>query len=466
VADIRDLFEFPTGWGDTEVLRESDSRVTFESLRRVVAVVAHDLLDLGVEPGDRVAIAEPNRFECPLVLLALWRLGAVACLLNIRQPAAVLNAQCERIGCRYQVMLPGSKVASPAIAPLVISPSLTAEAVDIAAPTPTASAPATIIFTSGTAHEPKAVLHTLGNHYYNALGSNANIPVRPGDRWLCSLPLYHVGGLAILFRCLLGGGTVHMAAPGADLYSLCRQHRLTHVSLVATQLRRLLEAGASRQALPDLTCLLLGGGPTPESLTAAALDRGLPVFRSYGLTEMASQVATSSRPDGSRRRVLDYREIRLAPDGEILVRGKTRFSGYVNGADLETPFDPEGWFATGDIGAFDSESGLRIIGRKDNMFIAGGENVQPEQIETALRSLPGVCEAVVVPAPDSEFGARPVAFVAAESFTPQAWRHALSRSLPGYMIPVAFYSWPEFAPQSGIKADRRFFRTQAEHLRR
>ena len=108
--------------------------------------------------------------------------------------------------------------------------------------------PATVIFTSGSTGVPKAVLHTFGNHYHNALGSNANIPLRPGDRWLNSLPLYHVGGLSILFRCLLAGATGALPQHGIPLGEAIVGLGATHVSLVSTQLLRLLRENVDLRA--------------------------------------------------------------------------------------------------------------------------------------------------------------------------------------------------------------------------
>jgi len=324
--------------------------------------------------------------------------------------------------------------------------------------------PATIMFTSGSSAQPKAVLHSFGNHYHNALGSNKNIPVVPGDRWLVSLPLYHVGGLAILFRCWLGGATAVLADPGGDIVNHMHRHDITHISLVPTQLGRLLRVMESKgKSFPRLKCLLLGGGPTSKRLIKEALEAGLPIYRSYGLTEMASQVSTSTRPDGTRRKILDHREAKISDEGEILVRGETRFLGYYESNKLIEPFDSQGWFATGDAGEIDSDGGLRVTGRTDNMFISGGENIHPEQIEIALRELSEIDDAVVIPTNDPEFGQRPLAFICGTTDYDSARLSDLLReTLPGYAIPVDFRPWPEEYTQSGIKPNRAFIKKLAE----
>jgi O-succinylbenzoic acid--CoA ligase len=230
----------------------------------------------------------------------------------------------------------------------------------------------------------------------------------------------------------------------------------THASLVATQLQRLLREGA---VPASLRAVLLGGGPMPEMLLDAATEAELPVHTSYGMTEASSQVTTT--PPGATRealrtsgRVLPYRELRISEGGEILVRGQTLFQGYLEGGELRDPTDAEGWFHTGDLGALDADGSLTVLGRLDNMFVSGGENVQPEEIEAALKRLPGVEEAVVVPFPDAEFGHRPAAFVRTDDAVQNGeLAEGLASLLPRFMIPLAFHPWPE-AASGGVKPDR------------
>jgi O-succinylbenzoic acid--CoA ligase len=216
-----------------------------------------------------------------------------------------------------------------------------------------------------------------------------------------------------VFRCLISGAAIALPEPDAPLGRSISELRATHVSLVSTQLLRLLREDA---ALEGLKAVLTGGGPVPEDLVDEALARGLPVHTSYGLTEMASQVTTTApgaAPEELRTagRVLPHREVSVSGEGEILVRGETLFAGYVQGGRPGVRPGAGGWFRTGDLGRLDGAGRLRVLGRRDNLFVSGGENVRPEEIEEALLRIPGVEEAVVVPVPDPEFGERPVAFV-------------------------------------------------------
>jgi len=199
---------------------------------------------------------------------------------------------------------------------------------------------------------------------------------------------------------------------------------------------------------------------------------------------MASQVATGSPADPRGLRILPNRDAMIADDGTICVRGDTLFLGYVTPDGVERPLDIEGWFHTGDIGRIDSGRYMHVSGRKDNVFISGGENIHPEAIEAALSGVNGIEEAVVVPVEDAEYGHRPVAFLRyradfnlseAESELSEEARfgfdhHSLSaeleKTLPRFMLPVAYYPWPHGYSPAGIKLDRSFFRDLAARLHR
>jgi O-succinylbenzoic acid--CoA ligase len=442
--------------------------LSYGRLDLLVAGTERRIAKLGLGSGTRVALYLPKDERYLVLLLALIRAGCVACPLSTRLPEGGVAPLLERAACRvlisdHQELLEAvggvQKLHPEAL--LAEEPARGHPSVHLAL-----DLPATILFTSGSSGAPKAALHTIGNHYYSAIGSNANIDLEPGDRWVHSLPLYHVGGLSILFRCLLARATVALPEPGAPPGEAIGG--ATHVSLVSTQLLRLLREDFDPG---ELKAILLGGGPIPPSLIDQAFARALPIHTSYGLTEMASQV-TATPPGASREelhtsgRPLPHREISISRDGEILVRGETLFSGYVNLDVIDRPLDAAGWFHTGDLGEMDAGGYLRVRGRKDNLFISGGENVQPEEVEQALCRLEGVEDAVVVPVPDAEFGFRPVAFVRTSGGVaePRLLSRELERTLPRFKIPVAFYGWLEGS--EGMKPDRASLRERARRLYR
>jgi O-succinylbenzoic acid--CoA ligase len=179
------------------------------------------------------------------------------------------------------------------------------------------------------------------------------------------------------------------------------------------------------------------------------------------MTEMASQVTTTA-PRASPAelstsgRILPHRELRISQGGEILVRGDTLFLGYLGPDGTDPARDAEGWFHTGYLGTVGADGLLRVAGRRDNLFISGGENIQPEEIEHVLGEHPQIDEAIVVPVPDREWGQRPVAFIRGATKPPPAaeievW---LGERLPRYMVPVAFLPWPTAETSAQMKPDR------------
>ncbi len=356
-------------------------------------------------PGERVAFLAPSTIEVILTLFACWKMGKIACPLSPRLPS--VEQALEKLGTEL-------------FTPLMPEPET---------PRNTAwdlSKLATFLFTSGSMGSPKIACHTLGNLVSSAIGSYDIIPLQPSDRWALTLPLCHVGGLGILFRSYLAKSSVLMSS---------NWDRATHLSLVPTQLYRLLK---SPTELPHLKTILLGGAPLPD------LQTPWNVLPSYGMTEMSSQIVTAHQ-------VHPYAEMKISEDNEIWVKGPVLFQGYYEKEKgVVLPLNEEGWFQTKDLGHW--ENGIfKILGRKDNLFISGGENIQPEEIEEVIRRVCGMHEAIVVPIPDEEFGARPVVFL--KDLVPlEQLQTRLQLHLPKYKIPIKVF---ELLEQTGLKPNRK-----------
>ena len=225
---------------------------------------------------------------------------------------------------------------------------------------------------AGPPAQPKPIRLTYGNWLWSALGSAVALGVDPDERWLCTLPLSHVGGLSILLRSAIYGTTaiVHERfETDRVLHALDDPHGPTIVSLVPTTLARLLDAGLASP--PALRWALLGGAPLPPALLERAAAAGVPVAPTYGLTEACSQVATAGVP-------LFCTRVELQPDGEIVVSGPT----------VSPDAGPR--LHTGDLGAFDDDGLLHIVGRKADTIVTGGENVAPAEVEAVLEAHPAV----------------------------------------------------------------------------
>ena len=470
MADIAcPLDEAAVRHGDRPAVISGPRTITWRELRHRVATAASSLREADCNPGDRIGILAPNSPDHLVWLLAVLRLGAVGCPMSPLLPNRTVAELLRRIDCRTLVVDAADTEGLGDVTTLRgrgLSRARTSTDDSARIRTIPLQRPMTIVHTSGSAGVPKAVLHTCGNHYYNALGSNVNLPLTAEDRWLLDLPLHHVAGLGIVFRCLLAGAAVAMPDRGESLDAALDRYGVTHLSVVVTQLRRLL---GRPDPVPraSLRHVLVGGSEVPRALLVRAQARGWPVYTSYGCTEMASQVTTTGAGSTAAQRLtsgklLPYRRLRISDEGEILVAGETLFMGYVEGGNIARPVDSEGWFATGDLGSVDDEGYLSVVGRRDNRFFSGGETVHPEEIERALADHDGVEQAVVVPVPDEEFGERCVAFVRPRGPHPGATALAawLRRSLPGYKVPDRFLAWPDTDRES-FKIDRARFRRLA-----
>lgn len=237
-------------------------------------------------------------------------------------------------------------------------------------------AAAIVVHTSGTSGAPRPVTLTYGNWLWSALGAHAAMGLGPGERWLCALPLSHVGGLSILVRSAIYGTTaiVHERFDPERVLA----EDFTVVSVVPTTLARLLDAGGR-----GFTALV-GGAPVPPALLERAAEAGVRTMETYGLTEACSQVTVDGRP-------LFCTRVALAADGEIVVSGPT------------VAREP---LRTGDLGAWEPDGRLRVVGRKADTIVTGGENVAPAEIEAVLEAHPAVAEAGVLGVADPEWGER------------------------------------------------------------
>jgi O-succinylbenzoic acid--CoA ligase len=298
----------------------------------------------------------------------------------------------------------------------------------------------------------------LAAHIASAESSASRIPLGPGCGWLLQLPLNHVSGFSIPIRCLLSGAAV--------VFSDSEDEAVTHLSLVPTQLQRLLNSGAP---LHRLQAVLVGGGPISNALVDRAIRAGVPIHLTYGMTEAASQICTTERlletPNPLHAGApLPGREVRISTSGEIQIRGpvvaKKNLSSDGYWEDLA---DAEGWFSTGDLGEFTAKGHLVIHGRRDRLIISGGENIQPEPIEVMLLEIPGVRRAVVVGKPDPEFGERPVAFLAGDFQEAEA-RQFLATRFERFAIPEKFHRWPIEVPEDLAKPDFAFFKRLAADI--
>ncbi|MCL5985090.1 MAG: o-succinylbenzoate--CoA ligase [Actinobacteria bacterium] len=439
--------------------------------------VKQSLKKIKAEPGEKLAILSNNCPQFALLVQACWELGIIVVPVSLKYPykktySILRNIKCTKVIIEDDLNYQDSPlIKSFLLKDLVKIKNFEFCILKLGKLNKPLDNPSNIIFSSGTQDSPKAILHTIQNHYYSALGSHENIYFGREHNWLASLPMYHISGFSILMRSMLNEGGIGFYTPKIPIDKAISELNITHISLVPAQLYQLLEDKEAITKLGNLKAILLGGASIPFNLIERALSFNLPIYKSYGSTEMASQISTTKPGDGIEHlktsgKVLNYRELKVASDQEILVKGKTLFRGYLEGEKLVSPFNEDGWFKTGDLGYLDEDHYLNITGRKDSMFISGGENVYPEEIEAELETIPGVINSMVVPIRHPEYGEVPVAFIKAERFEKldvEFIKKTLSGSIENFKIPKYFFDWPEKLT-TDIKPSRNILKKIATDL--
>lgn len=399
---------------------------------------ARRLAELGTGPGRSLGLlVEPDPAGATLILAGA-ELGCRVCLLNPRWTGPELARALEALAPERVVAGPGVVLpegfrgglpggAAPArwshpARSLVLEPR--ADDWRRLGREPGHPDPIWTLWTSGSTGAPRGIVISHGAFRASAAAVAERLGLGPGDRWIGSLTPAHVGGLALILRAGFLGSTLLL--PGrfdpAEFNRIVDQEGATHASLVPTQLLAVLEERSDRPFPGSFQALLLGGAAAPPGLLERALAAEVPVALTYGMTEAASQVATAPpgvvrRKPGTVGAPLRGVEVqagsRREGPREIRIRGATLALGAFRGPDAEpVPLtDPDGWYATGDLGILDRDGDLRVTGRLSERIISGGTNVDPREVEAVLATHPGVREVVVLGMPDTRWGERVSAVV-------------------------------------------------------
>ncbi|MCG2578032.1 AMP-binding protein [Dechloromonas sp. XY25] len=294
---------------------------------------------------------------------------------------------------------------------------------------------ALIISTSGSEGQPRAVLLDAAQLDAAAAAANASLGLEAGDVWLNCLPLYHIGGQSILWRCAraAAGVLLHDGFAADKVARDLVARPVTHISLVPAMLARLLDLGSAPPA--SLRAVLIGGAALSAPLYERATAAGWPLYVSYGMSETAAQVATFAPDDGPWHEGLvghpmPGHEVRIGDDGRIQIRGPQVMAGYLDASGI----DADGRLTTGDLGCLDAGGRLTVLGRADDMLISGGRNVHPQEIESCLAGCPGVVDVAVTGLPDPVWGDLVVALIVGaidnDSLLAHARRHLPAAALP------------------------------------
>lgn len=464
--------------------RKTGGRLTYGGLDREADKWRGLLSRLGIKEGDRVAVLMGNRVEYVAIFFACLRLRAVLVPLNWRLSAAELSvivADCApamMIGEQgHRMLITGLKKKVSCLEiddalPLLrdaedVSPDLEIDG----------ETPAMIIYTSGSTGRPKGAVIPHRQILFNAIATTVAWELGSSDVAPITTPFFHTGGWHVFAAPLwLRGGCIVLMEQfdPATFLSALAEEGCTVAMCVPTQLTMLAESGALGEKVPSLRWLISGGAPCPQPLVDRIRSAGYQLRLGYGLTECGPNCFAMSTEDGiatpgSVGRPVPFLEMRLVDEsladvtgdepGELLLRGPQVFSGYWNApektADVMTP---DGWLRTGDLARRNEAGAFWICGRRKEMFISGGENVFPGEVEAALADCPGVAEVVVVGVADPLWGEVGRAFVVPRKGAPvtdeQVLAHARAR-LGRYKVPKSVVVVNEIPRLGSGKPDRR-----------
>ena len=443
--------------GSAPALRVGEQCWSYAELLRLASERAALLRRQGLDAGQVVVCEADPGVELIALQHALARVGAALMPVRPLLPLAALMALIRQTGAEWRWrgedggLVPTSVAANPDAEPSVQF-SVQSSAESGATTSPLGGALALLIQTSGSGGAPKAVMLTQAAVLASCSLVNRTLDLGPGDEWLCCLPLQHVGGIAIGYRCALAGATLRLQtglAAGFDAAAVkedLARGAATHLSLVPPMLARLLDADA--RPPPTLRVVLVGGQALHSGLARRALDAGWPLYVTYGMSETCSQIATAPYGEATAAPtrvgpVLAGVELACARCGEpprpLRLRGPMLMAGYANPARRAGDGLTNGWLVTSDLGCVDGAGALHVLGRADDVLVVGGVNVLPAAIEDRLARAPGVDAVAVVGVP------HPV------------WGRTLAACYTGNAAPAEFEEWCR-ARLSSVERPRRFVR--------
>ena len=427
-----------------------ERQYTYSELDKIVTNTARQLLQEGVKSGDIVAALGENNFDFLVLILALWKIKAVPAPINIRLLESEINDLLSF--CSPAAVFVHNKLKTHNIKNAKLFPLSSPENSDIKFPEEiNIQDDALLLFTSGSTGKPKGVVLSYNNLLQSSLSANGVLRHTQGDKWLLSLPLYHIGGFTIIVRALLFGGAIIIpdSIRTTDLSNAIIKHKPTHVSLVPTQLKRMLDDNIKPN--PELRAVLIGGGPAEDELITSAYNKGWAIKKVYGSTETVAFVCALdseyfAEKFGSVGKPLENVTIKIVnkdanSTGEICIKSPSVMKRYLNNTaetDLRIKND---FYYSGDIGYFDDDGFLYIESRRTDLIISGGENINPLEVEAKIKLNPDVNDVCVFGLEDIEWGQIVAAAIVTNnaSLSEEKLKIFLSGKIPSFKIPKKIF---------------------------
>lgn len=413
---------------DNLAVKYKDESLTYQMLYMHAHSLGTHLQALKLK---RVGLYIDNSLDSVKLIHGLMMLGVEMVMLNTRLTPGELKNQLEDVSVTTVIATLPAEI--PGVEVIQYDDLFQLETQTFIVNDPQPGDILSIMFTSGTTGRAKAVPQTYKNHEASHLNCRQHFNYDSDSTWLMVNPIFHISGLSILFRTVITGCTliVENKFDEARVWNILNRDKVTHTSMVPVMLKRLMKIEGTHH----LEGLLLGGASTTPSLLEKAMNKNLPVYNSFGMTETCSQIVQISYKDekilsGTVGNIQDY-DIKVDVNtGELLIKGDSVANGYLN-ADMKKE---DGYFNTGDLAEIDSEGYLYILDRRTDLIISGGENIYPKEIEDAVYSLSGVDRCVVIKKDDEEWGSVPVLLLEEEVDEALLLNH-LSKHLAKYKLP-------------------------------
>ncbi len=431
------------------------SLTNFELSNTILNTAARFFFD-GIKPGDRVAILSENSVAFVISIYALWRINAIPVPLNIRLKQNEINDIIEFANIKYVLTSQKQNFDDPKTLQLKLylenfenqlNYDNSVDGDDIAL----------VLFTSGSSGNPKGVEITNNNIFSSYLNISSEYNFTSKDKFLASLPFYHIGGFSVITRSILSGATLILpeSLSVESISASLTEYDPTVVSLVPTMLKRLVEKDISPNI--NLRLAFIGGGPSDDKLVVGSIKKGWPFVKVYGSTETCAMISGISNDDlisrpasGGRAfkgvEIMIYDENRKEVDngiiGEIGVKSDSVARGYLKQAEIWKQKTHNGIYLTGDYGYLDEEDFLFVVSRRTDLIVSGGENIDPSEIEKVLLEIDQVKETVVFPTENEEWGQIPVAvivFEAGKEIEELEIISTLKKSLSTFKIPKKIF---------------------------
>jgi o-succinylbenzoate---CoA ligase len=426
--------------------------ITYLELQKLVVETACSLVESDIKSGDYVSIISENNEDFVVLILALWLINAIPIPINTRLNAFEIE-ELISISESKKTLVHRSLERKLKLNRKLIFPFPKSRKNNFSInPISDENKTAVVIFTSGSTGIPKGVMLSFRNLIRSVEIGDKILKQAPGDRWLASLPFYHIGGFSIITRTLLAGASMIIpdSSDFKDFIKSIKKFKPTLASFVGTQLLKLLDKKIS--PYNEIKNILIGGGFVDDSLIYAALNNGWKISKVYGSSEVSSYVAaiTSDELMGRIKSsgkaippneiiiVNEKREI-LPPnsEGEIAVKSDSVFRGYLNN-EIETKNKlAAGTYYTGDIGFLDDEGYLFVQARRTDLIVTGGENVNPMEVEKYILQSESIKDCCVIGIEDKIWGQIVAAAIVSKDRTisEESIKNFLKSRLAGFKIP-------------------------------